>query len=71
MGHQAEHVSRLVAHARDVVQRAVEVLPLCVAQDDLARRIHRRQRLLVGVVATPRVLRRDAQPLADPKDTKK
>src|ERR1700743_3239264 len=65
MGHQAEHVARLIADPRDVVQRAVEVLPLCIAQDDLASRVHRCQRSLVGVVATPRVLRRDAQPLAD------
>src|SRR5436309_1919583 len=33
--HQAEHVARLVADAGDVVDRAVEVLPRRIAQDDL------------------------------------
>src|ERR1039458_4652727 len=64
MGHQAEHVSGLVAHARDVPQRPVEVLARRVAQHDLAALLHPAEHLLVGVVAPPRVLRRDAQGLA-------
>ena len=36
VGHQAEHVAALVAHAGDVVQRAVEVLAGRVAQHHLA-----------------------------------
>src|SRR3954454_8397833 len=55
--HEPEHVAGLVAHARDVVLRAVRVLAGRVAQHDLLR-VH------VAEVAAGRVLDRDRQPLA-------
>src|SRR6185437_985582 len=61
MGHQAEHVAPLVAHARDVVCRAVEVLSGGIAQHDLAVLVHRRERWLIRVVPTPGVLGGNAQ----------
>src|ERR1700728_2376257 len=61
MGHQAEHVAVLVAHARDVAQRAVEVLARRVPQHDLTALLHARKRRRVRVVATPRVLGGNAQ----------
>ena len=53
MGHQAEYVSALVAHARDVVHRPVEVLAGGVAQHELARAVHPRQRPGVGIPTAP------------------
>ena len=62
VGHQPEHVARLVAHAGDVVQRAVEVLARRVAQHDLAARLASPSSVCSGgVVAPPRVLGGDAQ----------
>ena len=55
----------LVADAGDVVDRAVEVLPLGVAQDQLPGVVHRRKRRGVGVVAPPGVLDGDREPFAD------
>ena len=60
--HQAEHVSRLVAHAGDVAHRAVAVLR--IAQHELARRLQLLVQLLVRVPAALAVLDRDRQLLA-------
>src|SRR5438270_12423508 len=51
--HEAEDVARLVAHAGDVPQRAVEVLARRVAQHHLPAVAHLEQRARVGVVAAP------------------
>ena len=65
VGHHAEHVAGLVAHAGDVVDGAVEVLAGRVAQDQLAGAVHRGERVGVGVVAPPGVLGGDAEQLAE------
>src|SRR5271166_5618011 len=52
--HQPEHVAGGVAHAGDVVARAVEVVARGVAEHDLVVALERSERVGVGVVAAPR-----------------
>src|SRR5205085_6274607 len=63
VGHETEDVAPLIAHARDVAQRAVEVLARRVAQHDLCVGLEPIERAPVRIEAPARVLRRDAQPL--------
>ena len=57
--HQAEHVARFVAHARDIADRAVAILR--IAKHDLIRRLQAAVKLLVGKPAALPVLDGDAE----------
>src|ERR1700733_7226460 len=65
MGHEAEDVSALVAHAGYVSQRSVRVVPGRVAECHLAVGLEPAELVIPGVEAPGGVLDRDGQALAD------